>query len=601
MIEWVKVSSLIVDQIFNYGPKISNIFQSKESNQKKFQLKILCNDIANQLQKNLLEDLKTMMDYSINNTPLKKEDFDEINKVIKNIINNESIQMQLKIQDLIINQFNEILMDNLICTPKYHNLVLVGSNFIYKLINKFYEDNFTIKDNYEKFQLFCTKKAEFRAGLLLYTLNISDKLDLAEIKTSPNINKNQENKDDKENKDKIINEFNNIKINMKKISSEILSFIKSQNLLFKNDLNRKITGIIICIDKKEQYSQIKELVNLLNLSISKNNFELDLYLIIANKCIPYKTENNIINDINNIFDNNFDKNDIINNNEKVNIKNKIEENDEIKKIKIFPITFSDENTEILDEEEDNHDIDNFLDELVKKYIKDYMQNNIENIHCSLDLQFSENLKFYFEKLEKEFNKAVLEMKNFNLKNIPLKVELESQIKKIYLDVFTNFLFPISINPDINKKVKTKLTNESLNQINDLFSYNLGKVKELTKKGKEEYSNRLIGQVKIKINELFSDMGLEQGEKEKLEENNLLKKNFIDDITHLLNEKIIMGSDVYDLCLAYFYINQDLFKALDEKIMEFCQNILHKKEFKEGINKRIIQQIDDYQRKALNID
>ena len=54
MIEWVKVSSLIVDQIFNYGPKISNIFQSKESNQKKFQLKILCNDIANQLQKNLL-------------------------------------------------------------------------------------------------------------------------------------------------------------------------------------------------------------------------------------------------------------------------------------------------------------------------------------------------------------------------------------------------------------------------------------------------------------------------------------------------------------------------------------------------------------------
>ena len=601
MIEWVKVSSLIVDQIFNYGPKISNIFQSKESNQKKFQLKILCNDIANQLQKNLLEDLKTMMDYSINNTPLKKEDFDEINKVIKNIINNESIQMQLKIQDLIINQFNEILMDNLICTPKYHNLVLVGSNFIYKLINKFYEDNFTIKDNYEKFQLFCTKKAEFRAGLLLYTLNISDKLDLAEIKTSPNINKNQENKDDKENKDNIINEFNNIKINMKKISSEILSFIKSQNLLFKNDLNRKITGIIICIDKKEQYSQIKELVNLLNLSISKNNFELDLYLIIANKCIPYKTENNITNDINNIFDNNFDKNDIINNNEKVNIKNKIEENDEIKNIKIFPITFSDENTEILDEEEDNHDIDNFLDELVKKYIKDYMQNNIENIHCSLDLQFSENLKFYFEKLEKEFNKAVLEMKNFNLKNIPLKVELESQIKKIYLDVFTNFLFPISINPDINKKVKTKLTNESLNQINDLFSYNLGKVKELTNKGKEEYSNRLIGQVKIKINELFSDMGLEQGEKEKLEENNLLKKNFIDDITHLLNEKIIMGSDVYDLCLAYFYINQDLFKALDEKIMEFCQNILHKKEFKEGINKRIIQQIDDYQRKALNID
>lgn len=34
------------------------------------------------------------------------------------------------------------------------------------------------------------------------------------------------------------------------------------------------------------------------------------------------------------------------------------------------------------------------------------------------------------------------------------------------------------------------------------------MKELTNKGKDEYASRLIGQVKVKINELFSDMGLE---------------------------------------------------------------------------------------------
>ena len=600
MIEWVKVSSLIVDQLFNYGPKISNIFQSKESNQKKYQLKILCNDIANQLQKNLLDDLKTMMDYSIN-APLKKEDFDEINKVIKNVIDTESIKMQLKMQDLIINQFNEILMDNLICTPKYHNLVIVGTNYIYKLINKLYEDNFTVKDNYEKFQLFCTQKAEFRAGLLLYALNISDELDIDEIKMTIDLNKEQ---NDKEEKNNVINENNNIKINLKKISKEILSFIKSQNKLYKNDLNRKITGIIICIDKKGQYEQIKELINFLNSSIEKHNFELDLYLIIANKCIPFKTEYNINNDTKNIFEKNDKKQNIDNNTVIINInndKNEKEENNELKNIKYFPITFSDENTEILDEEEDNHDIENFLNELVNKYIKDYMDNNIENIHCSLDLQFCENLKLFYEKLEKEFNKAVIEMKNFNLKDIPLKVEFESQMKKIYSDIFVNFIFPISMKIDISKKIKTQLSNESLNQINDLFNYNLKKVKELTNKGKDEYISRLVGQVKVKINELFSDMGLEQGEKEKLEENNLLKKNFIDDVTNLLKEKIDMGSDVYDLCLAYFYVSQELYKTLTEKLIDFCENILQNKEFKEGINKRIIQQIDNYQRKALNID
>ena len=101
-------------------------------------------------------------------------------------------------KDLIITQFNDILVDNLLCAPKYHNLVIIGSNKIYKIINKLYKDNFTIKDNIEKFQLFCTQKAEFRPGLILYTLNISDKLDLLEIKTQ--IEKNINNNDDKEQK-----------------------------------------------------------------------------------------------------------------------------------------------------------------------------------------------------------------------------------------------------------------------------------------------------------------------------------------------------------------------------------------------------------------
>ena len=137
-----------------------------------------------------------------------------------------------------------------------------------------------------------------------------------------------------------------------------------------------------------------------------------------------------------------------------------------------------------------------------------MDNNIENIHCSLDLQFWENLKLFYEKSQKEFNKAIIEMKNFNLKDMPLKIEFESQMTKIYSDIFVNFIFPISMKLDISKKVKTQLSNESLNQINDLFNYNLKKVKELTNKGKDEYASRLIGQVKVKINELFRDMELE---------------------------------------------------------------------------------------------
>ena len=114
--------------------------------------------------------------------------------------------------------------------------------------------------------------------------------------------------------------------------------------------------------------------------------------------------------------------------------------------------------------------------------------------------------------------------------------------------------------------------------------------------------RLIGEVKEKINELFSQLGLDEGKKEKIEEQNTLKKSFVDNITQSLNEKIAFSSDCYDLCLSYSYISKDLYNILSEKIIEFCENNVFKnKEFKENINKRIIQQIDSYQRKALNID
>ena len=618
MIEWIKVSSSIIDQIFKYGPTIKDIFKSKESKQKNFKLKILCNDIANQLQQNLLNDIKLIMDYSIN-VPLKKEDFEEINKFVKSIIDNESKNMELNMKDIIITQFNDIIMDNLLCTPKYHNLVIVGSNKIYKIINKIYDDNITIKDNFEKFQLFCTKKVEFRPGLLLYALNISDKLDIEQLEIETPLDLN-------EIKDNINSDNNNQKFkNMKKVSNEILSFIKKQNKTVQNDINRKITGIIICIDDKKEYEQIKELIKYLNLSINKNKYELDLYLFNINKCINNELQKNINSyiknklednenniDNNNIINNN-DKNNVINNNDNNNIVNdnnntinniinKKGEKDNIKIIKHFPITICDKDTEILDEEEDNNEVENFLNELVNKYIEDYMKNNIENIQCSLNIQFSENLNYYCEKLQTGFNKAVEEMKVFNLKTLPLKVEFESQIKKIYIDIIINHIYPIVVKQDKNKKIKSQLSNESLNNINDLFNYNLNKVKELTSKGKDEYAMRLIGQVKEKINELFNKLELNKVENDKLEEQNKLKNIFINDVTQLLNEKIVFCSDDYDLCLAYFYISKDLFKILYERVMEFCQNnIFENKEFKEGINKRIIQQIDSLQRKVLNID
>jgi hypothetical protein len=77
---------------------------------------------------------------------------------------------------------------------------------------------------------------------------------------------------------------------------------------------------------------------------------------------------------------------------------------------------------------------------------------------------------------------------------------------------------------------------------------------------------------------------------------------VNNIIELLNEKIAISSDIYDLCLVFFYIKKDLFRVLYEKIWDFCgKNILQNKGFKNEINKRIITQIDSYQRKVLNID
>ena len=593
MIEWVKLSSLIVDQIFNYGPKINDIFKSKEKKHKQFQLKILCNDIANQLQKNLLSDLKTMMEYSIN-IPLNQEDYNAIATLSKDIISIEQNKIQIKMKDLIINQFNDLIMDNLICTPKYHNLVLVGSNIIYKIINKLYNDEFTVKDNVEKFQLFCTKKADFRAGLLLYALDISDKLDILETPVD------FEAENDKGSKD--------IKLNMKKICNEILVFIKNQNKMVQNDLIRKISGIIVCIDDKKEYEKIKELINYLYIYIDKNKYHIDLYFFNVNKCITNEMENKIINIKENNLKNDLNDNNKNNNNNiddknnDNNIINDEDKNNDVKVIKCFPITIDEEKLDIDEDEGEKNEIEKFLDELVKKYIYDYMKVNFDNIHCSLNLQFSENIKYYYEKLEKEFNKAVIEMKDFNLKTIPLKVEFESQIKKIFSDIIINHIFPLSTKKEINKNINMKISNESLLKINDFYNYILNKVKELTNKGKDEYAMRLIGQVKEKINELFNQMELNKGDKEIVEEHNALKKTFIDDISQLLNEKIVFGSDVYDICLTYFYINKDFFKILSEKLGEFCEkNIFESKEFKDGIKKRIVEQIDSYQRKCLDID
>ena len=584
MLEWIKVSSLIIDQIFNYGPKITKIFKTKEQKNKQFQLKILCNDIANEIQKSLLNDLKTVMDYSVN-VPLKKENIEEINKSIQNVIDIETEKMLIKMKDIIINQFNDILIDNLLCTPKYHNLLIVGNDSIYQIINKLYNNKTTLNTEYEKFHLFSTPNAEFRPGLLLYALNIKNNLFFDKLPNDSNQKKNDD-------KDKENNDDDTFYKNIKKISNEILAFIKNQNKMFNNSLNRKITGIMLCIDKKEDLEKFRQLIINLQKSIKKYEFELDLYFIIVNKCINMKEFENKDDE---------DKNDIINENNNI-----IEEENISNDLKIFSFTINDENMEILDEEDENKETEKFLSELVKKYIDDYMKSNINNIHYSLSLQFEESINYYFTKLNKEFNKAVQELKNFNLKSMPLKVEFDSQIRKIVSDIFTNHIFPISniikTKPENNIVIKNQLSNQSLNIINDLFNYCLYIIQNLTTKAKNEYTKRLLAEVKEKINDLFTQLELDQGKKEKVDEYTAFKTTFSDNITDSLNDKIAQSTDIYNLCLTYFYINQDLFKCLNEKINEFCKkNIFENKEFNDNINKRITQQMDSYQRRALNID
>ena len=593
MIEWVQLSAIILDNLFKYGPEIKNIFKSKASKKQQKQLKDLCNDIANQIQKNLLNDLKALMDFSVN-IPLNKDDIKELNYVTKNIIGIESDKFLIKMKDLVINQFNDILVDNMLCTPKYHNLVIVGSDKIYKVINKIFEDDLIFKDNIKRYQLFSTKKPGFRAGLLLYALNISDMLGSMESKTP---NQNHLN----------FNGINGIEqTEMKKLSIDILTFIKNKNKKFSDELSRKISGIMICIDKVDEYEQIKDLVNNLNLLNKKHKFELDIYLIIINKCIDTNIE---IKD-GNFFDIDIDENITINN--CLNIMNKdnntifkdIKKHNNNGEIKRFNISIEDNNTDIF-EIDDKNEVETFLGELVVKYIDDYMKRNIDNIYCSLNLQFNEYIKLYFHKLEKEFNKAITEMKNFNLKNIPLKVKFESQMQKIFIDIFLNHIYPISISitQNSNKIKKFQFSNESLHQIKDLFYYSLNRVKDITEKAKGEYTMRLISEVKERINELFSKSEIEEGNKEKEGEGpSVSKQYFIDNIIQSLNEKIEMSSEIYDLCLCYLYISKDLFKVLSEKISEFTEeNIFRNTEFKEGIKKRIIQQLDSYQRRVLNID
>jgi len=596
MIEWVQLSAIILDNLFKYGPEIRNIFRSRASQRRQVELKDLCDIIANQIQKNLLNDLKALMDYSVN-IPLSKEDTKEINKTTKNIIEIESNKLLIKMNDLVINQFNDILVDNMLCTPKYHNLVIVGSDKIYKVINKIFEDELIFEDNIKKFQLFSTKKPGFRAGLILYALNISD---ILESKTPF---KNYLN-------------INDIKGNgqntMKKLSIDILTFIKNKNKKFSDDLSRKISGIMICIDNVNEYEQIKDLINNLNLLNKKHKFELDIYLIIINKCISPNIE---IKD-NNYLDIDIDENITINN--CLNLMNKdnntickgnnsinyIENHNNNREIKRFNISIEDKNTDIFEIEEKN-EVEFFLNELVVKYIDDYMKKNFDNIFCSLNLQFNEYIRLYFHKLEKEFNKAVTEMKSFNLNNIPLKIKFESQMKKIFIDIFLNHIYPISISitQNSNKINKFQFSNESFNQINNFFAYNLNRVKDITEKAKGEYTMRIISEVKEKVNELFSKDGIEENNKERGGEGpSLSKQNFIDNIIQSLNEKIEMSSDIYDLCLCYLYISKDLFKILSEKISEFVEkNIFENKEFKKGIHKRIVQQLDSYQRRVLNID
>ena len=134
--------------------------------------------------------------------------------------------------------------------------------------------------------------------------------------------------------------------------------------------------------------------------------------------------------------------------------------------------------------------------------------------------------------------------------MPLKVEFDSQIRKIVSDIFTNHIFPISniikTKPENNIAIKNQLSNQSLNIINDLFNYCLYIIQNLTTKAKNEYTKRLLAEVKEKINDLFTQLELDQGKKEKVDEYTALKTTFSDNITDLLNDKIEQSTDIYNL-------------------------------------------------------
>ena len=140
----------------------------------------------------------------------------------------------------------------------------------------------------------------------------------------------------------------------------------------------------------------------------------------------------------------------------------------------------------------------------------------------------------------------------------------------------------------------------MNEINSLYKFNLDNVIKMTEKAKKEYSIRLIGGIKQQLNELFEKNDFKEINNDE-DNKNLLKESFLDNITNVLNQKINYSSDIYDLCLTYFYIKSDIIKILTKTSLEFyIENILESKDFKEELIKRIVQQVDSLQRKVLNI-
>ena len=574
MIEWVKLSSVIIDQIFNYGPKIHDILKEKSNDKKKKLLQSLSNKIVEETLKDLLRELKKLMDYSISN-PLPKEEIEKLTETINSIIKNEQAPMHDKMKDIIITQMYDLMADNLLFVPKYQNILIIGSDNIYKFINNIFKDDTTFQGDYDQFQFFCTKKPDFRAGLLLYAFNLQKEID--KIKSGLSTPPPPDDKINAEMEKKLKNvEDEKKRIVLIETSNQIIRFIKKQNIMYENDLQKKINNIALCVNSDEEFEDIKNLIVNLNRIITKQNLKINLYLIINNDYINKAEIDKQIQEMNN-------------NNDKTQIK-------------IFDIPIVDQNEDFDDENE--KEIETFLNEIVNEFITEYVSSNQENIINMINSDFQENYKMYCDKLSKEFNQAVKEMADFKLSNIPLKVEYEAHIKRIFFDIFINHIFPITNKDSIkdgndhNNNISKKLSNESISEIDKLFKFNLENVQKLTEKAKIEYNTRLIAEVKQKLNELFEKSGFKDTDKDN---KNILKESFLDNITTILNEKINSSSDIYNICLAYLYINSDMFKILNEKCVDFClKNILENDKFKEEINKRMTQQIDSLQRKVLDI-